>query len=856
MGFYVLELLQDIGRARGRAVGRVLLSILVIPLLLLSAPGHAMNADGVLLRQLAATIDAEAVAGRTVELSDFARKAQASIDFMRPGGQLREPRAMSVAPWSPAIADRFTAYLWELYRNDLDTLGPGWITQVLGGWQAAGGQVARLSWSVLVDGVSHPFDSVAVFDPAGKLLFDTVLIRTLTDVETAPDGLERAALQTKVAASDTKTVKGRYTVKNFAGSKNLTYEVSLKAEVAPYITAATNDAAATMTASVKTGDAGGSGIWPVADPQVYFGTGGSYQLTNSEAAKTPFKSRIWVSDVFQDGSYQVSGNDLGSGISFDLSFGVSVSGKGVGGSVGIAIPGPGPLILVGSNSSASELFLGDVLYSDNAGFRYRGNFRNGGNFKLSNFLIRTDDNPGETGSVRASIPVYMAHEGVGVLNLTGEWAGTLSPRADYVRGDHVKQPTYTVTADRKTVQVGEDVTVTVRIDNNSSAVAIRDGSVALDAGALGGVLTPKSATVVSFGTIDTNGSQSVSFVLTAVASGQVTFQADVEGRWGSPVPPEVTFRKKISLDDAIGVGDGNGNGSKAQLESPTQDSFESGIGLIRGWACDAKTVEIQIDDGAKLRVAYGTDRDDTVEACGDTDNGFGYTINWNRFGDGNHTLRAFVDGTEFAKVGFTVTTLGTEFLQGVSGQYTLSNFPQTGRDVTVRWSEPHQNFVLMSASPRRLDVVPSTRLLAVSPRAAASAQLESPRQDSFESGVGLIRGWVCDANAVEIQIDDGAKLRVAYGTDRDDTVEACGDANNGFGYTINWNRFGDGDHTLRAFVDGSEFAKVGFTVTTLGVEFLQGVTGQYTLANFPQTGRDVTVRWSEPHQNFVIVDYR
>jgi hypothetical protein len=45
-------------------------------------------------------------------------------------------------------------------------------------------------------------------------------------------------------------------------------------------------------------------------------------------------------------------------------------------------------------------------------------------------------------------------------------------------------------------------------------------------------------------------------------------------------------------------------------------------------------------------------------------------------------------------------------------------------------------------------------------------------------------------------------------------------------------------------------------VTTLGVDFLRDVSGQYTLANFPQTGRDVVVRWSESHQNFVITDYR
>jgi len=45
-------------------------------------------------------------------------------------------------------------------------------------------------------------------------------------------------------------------------------------------------------------------------------------------------------------------------------------------------------------------------------------------------------------------------------------------------------------------------------------------------------------------------------------------------------------------------------------------------------------------------------------------------------------------------------------------------------------------------------------------------------------------------------------------------------------------------------------------VTTLGVDFLRGVSSEYTLPNFPQAGRSVTVRWSQPHQNFVIVGYQ
>lgn len=136
---------------------------------------------------------------------------------------------------------------------------------------------------------------------------------------------------------------------------------------------------------------------------------------------------------------------------------------------------------------------------------------------------------------------------------------------------------------------------------------------------------------------------------------------------------------------------------------------------------------------------------------------------------------------------------------------------------------------------------------------ARNSALENPRQGAFQSGVGLIRGWICQANKVEVQIDGGARQQISYGTTREDTASVCGDANNGFGYTFNWNRLGNGNHTVRAFADGAEFASASFTVTTLGVDYLQGVSGEYLLPDFPRAGKSVTVRWSEPDQNFVIV---
>jgi hypothetical protein len=70
-------------------------------------------------------------------------------------------------------------------------------------------------------------------------------------------------------------------------------------------------------------------------------------------------------------------------------------------------------------------------------------------------------------------------------------------------------------------------------------------------------------------------------------------------------------------------------------------------------------------------------------------------INWNRLGDGLHSVRALADGVEFGSATFTVTTLlGTEFLWGAEGSYRLSGFPYPYTDVFIRWDEPLQNFVI------------------------------------------------------------------------------------------------------------------------------------------------------------------
>lgn len=338
------------------------------------------------------------------------------------------------------------------------------------------------------------------------------------------------------------------------------------------------------------------------------------------------------------------------------------------------------------------------------------------------------------------------------------------------------------------------------------------------------------------------------------AAGWKAFLVEVTFPTAGEIEPDQIYSTGVQIipDILPYAGQACGSAQRLHLETPQQRSFESGIGLIRGWVCNAHHLEIQIDDQPRRPVAYGTSRKDTVAACGDDNNGFGYTFNWNALPTGDHRIRAFADGVEFASATFTTTRLGTDFLEGASGDYVLPNFPRAGNSVTVRWSQPHQNFMMVGVSQAAANATPVPTPTATGLR----AYLESPQQGSFESGIGLLRGWVCEATTIEVQIDEGSRERVAYGTKRKDTEAACGDDNNGFGYTFNWNTLPAGPHRLRAFADGALFADVAFSTTTLGVEFLEGASGDYPLPDFPRPGSSVTLRWSEAHQNFVIAHYQ
>ena len=191
-----------------------------------------------------------------------------------------------------------------------------------------------------------------------------------------------------------------------------------------------------------------------------------------------------------------------------------------------------------------------------------------------------------------------------------------------------------------------------------------------------------------------------------------------------------------------------------------------------------------------LEPATGTSRADTAAVCGPTttDTGVGLLFNWNLLGDGAHTVRVVIDDVVFTERQITVATLGPhpeqEFRRGLTAMTAIPDFPAVGETTPLRWEEALQNFVIAGGAGGGggAQLTPT------------QARLDTPAPGSFQSGLGILSGWVCEADVVELVIETAASpplsLEAGYGTSRADTADVCGDTDNGFGLLFNWNLLG------------------------------------------------------------------
>ena len=158
-----------------------------------------------------------------------------------------------------------------------------------------------------------------------------------------------------------------------------------------------------------------------------------------------------------------------------------------------------------------------------------------------------------------------------------------------------------------------------------------------------------------------------------------------------------------------------------------------------------------------------------------------------------------------------------------------------------------------------------------------TGSLDEPANGGIRSGIGLVRGWVCQdaGNGVEIRIMNADGTRVAtftapYGSARGDVDESvrCGrtsrraNAPIGFAAQFNYNLLAAGTYTIQAWVGREQVGlSSGGQTNTFRVvrisnqEFLTRVrSGRIRVEGFPFTGDTTILEWDQQSQNFQIVD--
>ncbi|MCB0727714.1 MAG: T9SS type A sorting domain-containing protein [Ignavibacteriae bacterium] len=494
-----------------------------------------------------------------INTDDFRNKAQKGLDFMMPGSSVSNLRCDRITNWSDNLSIAFADYLKHIRKDDMDQLSPGAIESKVTEFKNKNYVFGIMTWEVRNGLNLKQINSVVIFDRNWNVMFDTELVKYAIGVS------EIENQQTEFEADNNSPNSASTITNQRSGSMTFSYvvegtfddvthynKVSATAIVPPYITAATNDAFFNSNTTQIISERRNVGIFsPSTEPCLYFGTGGS--IGNSYSSATPFSSRVYLSntnDHFNDGTYEVSGSN---GHSWSFSFDFSVSAGPVG--LGITPQQSSPTFTL-SATSFSEVRVKNYVYYYLLGNTYRALFYDGGALRMNNFNILTGDGNGEVGSVTVKLPMQVAYWSLLILypySFTGVTL-TLS-NIEYLRGDHIRQPTYTLTSSDTNIAIGETDTLKAVVRNNSQEVKLSGGNVSIDVSSLGGHLTLLSPATLSLGEINTNSSKTYNFIVRGNSSGIVTPQVNISSAgWTWPVPPDVVINNIFSIDENITVG--------------------------------------------------------------------------------------------------------------------------------------------------------------------------------------------------------------------------------------------------------------------------------------------------------------
>lgn len=149
----------------------------------------------------------------------------------------------------------------------------------------------------------------------------------------------------------------------------------------------------------------------------------------------------------------------------------------------------------------------------------------------------------------------------------------------------------------------------------------------------------------------------------------------------------------------VGIIGASTAGATGVLGTPVDGTVVSGVGVISGYHCTSKNIEVFIDGVSYGKAGAGTQLLGTQGVCGRTDTGFSLLYNFNNLADGQHTFSVYADGVLFDT--HTATTFrsgGIPWLSGKNASSTILDFPEVGQTAMLQWVQSYQNFLITSIS--------------------------------------------------------------------------------------------------------------------------------------------------------------
>ena len=368
------------------------------------------------------------------------------------------------------------------------------------------------------------------------------------------------------------------------GSADLVWRIYMHATIAdPYITAGNGARPLLLESTMISSQVTNVTFFPPSPqpyPVVIFGSGGTY--TTFYVNAVPYEGTFSLStpsDYFHGngGTVNLVGNTNNQFALSPIQWSNEIDFSAGPVSTGITIgppPGAEPMWL-GPGSDALHFNLQSFLWV-NILTGPQGAFWNGGSMHLEQVHISAGDSAGELGTCHISLPLKGAY--VYIQSVTNAIAmeivktlPTLNLDVQYVRGDHILQPTYQVSSGAYQLNIGDTTTITVTVNNNSQVVPLESGAVSLDIGSLAGKLNVLSVATIDVGNIDVGSSQDFNFLVEAAANGVVTPQANISDLgWGWPVPPDVVINRTVSIDTNLALGNATGIANGEGQSIPTK----------------------------------------------------------------------------------------------------------------------------------------------------------------------------------------------------------------------------------------------------------------------------------------------